>query len=101
MLLICSALFFCPIKINGDCEDTPSDCVWNNQRNRYICDIVGIPKDIVIRRLQVSRYIPDIESVDLIRVTAPPDIEDTEILWNKEYITLFVSCMSTTMSVQC
>ena len=94
-------LFFCPIKINGDYEDTPSDCVWNNQQNHYICDIIGIPNDIVIRRLQVSRYIADIESIDLIRVTAPPDIEDTEILWNKEYITLFVSCTSTTMSMQC
>ncbi len=95
LLLVSLAVFFCFTTANRDCEDPPSDCVWNSQHNCHICDIVGIPKDIVIRRLRLSRYINGTEKVDNIR--APPEIDDTEISWNKEYITLFVSCLCVTI----
>ena len=33
----------------------------------------------------------DMRKVDHIHITAPPEMNDTEVLWNKEYVTLFVS----------
>ena len=95
--MICyTILVFRLATTDGDCEDAPSDCVWNDQQKSYICDIVGVPlSDTVIRRLQLSRYVRHTKKVDHIRVTAPPKMKDIEISWNKDYITLFVSiCMN-------
>ncbi len=69
----------------------PTDCMWDDQQKCYICDIIGTPSDIVIRTLRVSRFIKDISKLDHLYITAPPEMNDTEILWNKKYITLFVS----------
>ena len=93
LLPICSALFCCVTITNGNCEDTPANCVWDSQQKTYTCDIIGVPNDIVIRRLRLSHLKI---SGSIYNVTANPDTKDIGISWNKTYITLFV-CMHVKM----
>ena len=88
LLLIFFTLFCWAITIKGNCEDTPANCVWNSQQEMYTCDLIGVPNDIVIRRLPLSHL--NIRG-SIYSVTTSPEMKDIGISWNKTYVTLFVS----------